>query len=396
MSDTTAGAVDRKVQTSTERDALLYDFGVDSAKLGIEHTKYLDELIKFLNDPTTGPMVVSLDGLASHTGGAQHNVVLSEQREQAVESYLRARTKVFEPGQPHKINRNFKGFSSSPPGENPWFRAVRIVIHRPGVVPPPIPPPSGLSEVTVWINAFINKDVKDGSGGLLTFKLSKGPGLGKSVIPGPIPLFPDCYMTDNRDFDDSITAEARIHAEITLDFTGSSPAVSSKRPKLLKCSPSQRFRISDGALLNTATGVVKGDLVPDATTMTAGSRRVAITVNLAASNPVARTPMLIPIPFPPFLAPNPIPTSFDPPPPIDPDIDVEGTIIVDAAAKTVEFTGKLDRFPFFEMYASTDGGATAKMLFRIPPTPGDTPANLFGKANRDVTGILGKPAKITF
>lgn len=192
-------------------------------------------------------MTISIDGFASHTGSAAHNLILSDKREQEVENYLKARSRVFDPGQPHKINRNFKGFSGSPPGENALFRSVRIVVHKPGIVPPPSPlPPSpppvvGLSEVTVWINAFINKDVTDGKGGFLTFKLTRGLGVGKSVIPGPIPGFKDCYMTDNRDFYSSITEEARIHAEITIDFTAPAPVVSSTRPKVLKCSESQRF-----------------------------------------------------------------------------------------------------------------------------------------------------------
>jgi hypothetical protein len=141
MGETTAGAVERRTATATDRDALLFDFGVDSFKLGTEHTKYLEETIKFLEDPSTGPMTVSIDGFASHTGAAKHNLILSENREQAVENFLRARTKVFDPGQPHTINRNFNGFVGSPPGENPRFRSVRIVVHKPGVVPPPIPVP---------------------------------------------------------------------------------------------------------------------------------------------------------------------------------------------------------------------------------------------------------------
>jgi hypothetical protein len=139
MSETTAGAVDPRTQTATDRDALLFDFGVDSFKLGTEHIKYLQDTIKFLEDPSTGPMTVSIDGFASHTGTARHNLILSENREREVENFLRAHTNVFDPGQPHTINRNFNGFTGSPPGENPRFRSVRVVVHKPGVVPPPVP-----------------------------------------------------------------------------------------------------------------------------------------------------------------------------------------------------------------------------------------------------------------
>src|SRR5262249_454320 len=160
---------------------------------------------------------------------------------------------------------------------------------------------------------------------------------------------------DNRDFSNSIGAEARIHAEITIDFTGPTPVVSSKRPKVLKCSKSERFRISDGELLNSGVGIVKGDLVPDPSTMSAGSTKVPIKVDLAANKPVARGPILVPIAGP-IPVPVPVPTRFDPPPPpeLDPDIDIEGTISIDVLTRTVGFTGKVDRFPFFEMYASKD------------------------------------------
>jgi hypothetical protein len=141
MSETTKGAVERLVETATERDALLFDFGVDSPKLGIEHTKYLEELIKFLEISGSGPMVVSIDGFASRTGTAQHNLDLSRHREEAVVKFLKSKTKVFDPGQPHTLNTKFEGFSGSPPGENAHFRSVRVVVHRPGVIPPPIPIP---------------------------------------------------------------------------------------------------------------------------------------------------------------------------------------------------------------------------------------------------------------
>ena len=139
MAPTTKGAVRRDVDTGTDRDALLYDFGVDSPVLGSDHTKYLDELILFLEVPGRPPMTVSMDGFASRTGTAAHNQTLSENREQAVENYLRAHTTVFNPGNPHTLNRKFNGFTGSPPGENPLFRSVRVVVHKPGVVPPPVP-----------------------------------------------------------------------------------------------------------------------------------------------------------------------------------------------------------------------------------------------------------------
>lgn len=138
MTAVTKGEVRRDVDTGTDRDALLYDFSIDSTTLGSNHTKYLDELIIFLEAPGRPPMTVSMDGFASRTGTAAHNQTLSENREQAVENYLRTHTTVFNPGNPHTLNRKFNGFTGSPPGEDPLFRSVRVVVHKPAVVPPPI------------------------------------------------------------------------------------------------------------------------------------------------------------------------------------------------------------------------------------------------------------------
>ena len=77
MGETTKGAVRRDVDIGLDRDALLFDFGVDLFKLGTEHTKFLDELITVLKAPGTLPMTVSIDGFASHTGSAAHNQALS-------------------------------------------------------------------------------------------------------------------------------------------------------------------------------------------------------------------------------------------------------------------------------------------------------------------------------
>jgi hypothetical protein len=66
VGETKAGVVARRTATATDRDALLFDFGVDSFKIGTEHTKYLEETIKFLEDPSPGPVTVSIDGFASH------------------------------------------------------------------------------------------------------------------------------------------------------------------------------------------------------------------------------------------------------------------------------------------------------------------------------------------
>ena len=135
------GEVIRFKTSGTEIDALLADFDIDSFILKSKHKEFLDEVIAFAQKPGHGPLTISMDGFASRTGGVNHNLILSENREESVEGYLRTHASIFDAGSPHKINRLFHGFTDSPPGENPRFRSVRVVLHSPGIPPPPIPIP---------------------------------------------------------------------------------------------------------------------------------------------------------------------------------------------------------------------------------------------------------------
>lgn len=128
------------INSDQDLDLLIFDFAIDSDVLLSEHIKGLRQAIDFVEKSPT-PLVVSVDGFASRTGTAEHNKVLSARRERAVEKFLIANSKTIGPGRTNTINPNFHGFSDSPPGENPRFRSVRLVVHKPGVVPPPIPVP---------------------------------------------------------------------------------------------------------------------------------------------------------------------------------------------------------------------------------------------------------------
>ena len=129
-----------KIASGQDFDLLVFDFVIDSDVVLSKHEQGLREAIKFV-DSSPDPVVVSIDGFASRTGTAAHNKALSERRERAVERFLIANSKTIGPGRTNRVNPDFHGFSDSPPGENPRFRSVRVVVHRPGVVPPPIPVP---------------------------------------------------------------------------------------------------------------------------------------------------------------------------------------------------------------------------------------------------------------
>jgi hypothetical protein len=73
---------------------------------------------------------------------------------------------------------------------------------------------------------------------------------------------------------------------------------------------------------------------------------------------------------------------------VSPDIDVEGTLQVDASSGKVRWKGKVDSFPAFEMYKLAGVDITRGKMTACPtevfvrfPKPGMSPNDLWGGAN---------------
>jgi hypothetical protein len=208
---------------------------------------------------------------------------------------------------------------------------------------------SDIRSVKVWLNAFIPKHIP----GLTR----AAPGHeDKTMIPGPSvvgddPWFSDCFMTDQRSFDANVKASSRMHSEIEIEIGGPS-----ENFQFHDCSPTHEIDCEDGGEECTK----KGDTSKMKYSNLRGSLLTVIKVDLnAASN-------------------NPCYSG-------SPDIDYVGTVIINPAARVVDFEGKIDAFPAFEMYATANGGA-GKLMFSEPPPEGNSPGDLAGPANRDVTG----------
>lgn len=202
---------------------------------------------------------------------------------------------------------------------------------------------SVIQTVKVWLNAFIPRDV-DGI-------TEPAPSVhsGKTMLRGPIAGVSDCYLTDNRGFDSNIQALSRMHSEIEIDVTG--PTIVSQKHK---CDPTHEIDCEDGDEECTRSG--------DTSRMSFSNLRSSsglIKVDLKAS------------------ANNPCQSG-------SPDIDYEGTIAIDVGTRTVEFDGRIDEFPAFEMYASINGGDVGTKVFQEMPLPGKSPWNLPGGANRAI------------
>jgi hypothetical protein len=153
-------------------------------------------------------------------------------------------------------------------------------------------------------------------------------GKDKTMIPGPTvvgddPWFSDCFMTDQRSFDANVKASSRMHSEIEIDIGGPS-----ENFQFHDCSPTHEIDCEDGGEECTK----KGDTSNMKYSNLRGSLLTVIKVDLsAASN-------------------NPCYSG-------SPDIDYVGTVIINPAARVVDFEGKIDAFPAFEMYATANGGA---------------------------------------
>jgi hypothetical protein len=252
---------------------------------------------------------------------------------------------------------------------------------------PPRPVDKGIQKLTLWLNAFIASDVKNGDGSQMSFTMARGPHRGETAIPGPfngkVPGFDDCYLTDQRSFDGfNRIASSRIHAEVIIDFSGDAP-VMTPVPPLGATVDTVRLRVSTGEVLNTGRGIARGGF-SKGPGFAAGSRQVEVRFNVAGSNPIAKMPRVVFIP-PPLTLPIPLkPSSSDPQSLADPDIDMIGSFVIDAQTRKLKFRAVVDGFPFYEGYVVADGGS-AVTIFRLSPRPGENPASgLPGLPNRAI------------
>jgi hypothetical protein len=172
----------------------------------------------------------------------------------------------------------------------------------------------------------------------------------KTMIQG-LPVFGDCFLTDQRTFSSSKTAKARMHSEARVSFTSSGH------------SWTQRHYCDETTEVDCEDGDVEGRKTQRNDNMSfqlssGSSSRVALNFKAAQNNPLVT---------------------------LSPNIDLVGTLTVDRAGKYVEFVGKVDSFPAFEAYVSINGGAP-RTIATLGPKPGAGPGSLIDGANRPFRG----------
>lgn len=202
---------------------------------------------------------------------------------------------------------------------------------------------SVIRTVKVWLNAFIPQNVDS------ITEPAPSPHTGKTMLRGPVLGISDCYLTDNRGFDLNVNAVSRMHSEIEIDVTG--PTILFQKHT---CDPTHEIDCEDGAAECTKSGDTSRMSFSN---LRSSSGLVKVDLKAAADNPCQSG---------------------------SPDIDYEGTITINVGTRTVEFDGKIDEFPAFEMYVSINGGNVGEAIFQEMPLPGRSPWNLPGSANRAI------------
>jgi Putative peptidoglycan binding domain/Protein of unknown function (DUF3238) len=201
---------------------------------------------------------------------------------------------------------------------------------------------SQIQSVKFWLKAFIPGDVpgwtKDGV----------GPSSHTTVLTGPISWINDCFWTDNRSFDSDIGASARMHSEVEIDLSATSPTMA----ELHYCGETHECDCEDGEIEGAATA----DTSRMHFSNLRGTLASGVKVDLAGA------------------ANNPLFTG-------SPDIDYTGTLTI--TQNTVSFAGLVNGFPAYEAYCEINGSGPYT-LFTFGPA-GD-PTDLIGDASLPVHG----------
>ncbi len=223
-------------------------------------------------------------------------------------------------------------------------------------------------KLRIWINAFIPEEVYAADGKTpVTLRVPDGPHKGKTMLLGPSETFSDCFLTDQRSFDQDPSAKSRMHSMVTIDLRERSV---SDAPR---CDTTFEVDCEDGDVEDTGTSSTKRISVNEVTVdEVAWGTRYSFVMDAAARNPCHPSP----------------------------DLEWEIRVVVfvshDRSNIWVSVWGRIDEFPAFEMYAKA-GEGPVQTVFQLAPEPGKTPADLFGDApvwvERDIKLASAAPSQ---
>ena len=204
--------------------------------------------------------------------------------------------------------------------------------------------------VKFWINAFIPGDAEG------AIEVPAGPYRGMTMLPGPIPWISDCFLTDNRGFSLNPRASSRMHGiyEFTYHPGRFVDGVQSKWS-----DPTHELDCEDGEVECNKRGIMPDRVFSIVQFYNGSPERAFFNFNASASNPCF------------FGAPA---------------IDYYGRVNLDLRSRNISYRIVLDGYPAYEAYIEVNNSAPISLMQEYPPT-GNSPGNLFGPANRIITGI---------
>jgi hypothetical protein len=224
--------------------------------------------------------------------------------------------------------------------------------------------------VKIWIHAFIPLNVPG-----VTMPRPNHPG--ETMVPGmgvlgwvaggPNATTNECYSGDSRDFSSFIHASYRLHSEVEISPLDPGPHITLEWHD---CGTSHGIDCSTGDEIQSAKA--------PSDRMSFSNLRGNSTVDPIAGVHIDPNPNLVQIDYDGAAAMPLLPS---------PDIDMNFTFRIDPVGGTVEFFGKVDEFPAYEIYAAVDNGPPQTIL-QLMPLPGKTPGNLPGDADRPVSGSV--------
>lgn len=209
--------------------------------------------------------------------------------------------------------------------------------------------------IKLWIKAFI-----PGTYEQVALVPPGGAHAGKTMLTSSR-LVSRTFLTDQRSFSADIHAEARMHSEIEID-------VDKGRETF------QFHHCYDTVEVDPRTGEEKCRAQGDTSDMrfydfkvAPDQRRYTVRIKAGSKNPCVKIGAL-------NLAAN---------------LDYEGGITItvgdDPSTAIVTFSGKVEKYPAFEMYASANNGEP-QILFQVGVAPNADAGDLPGKPERSLTG----------
>ena len=300
--------------------------------------------------------VIRLVGHTDNTGAEKYNIGLGDRRAKAVEDALRDKLKglsgrvriVVEPSpgesEPTADNRTTEGR-----GRN---RRVEVFITTGAVTTVP-KCENRIRTVTVWLNAFIPRDVAG-----LTKKVSDSGANKDSSMAGKtmFDTVAGCGLTDQRSFSAEINASSRMHSEAKIDLD---------KPRLIY----QKHRIGPSTVVRCMTGFATCKEISTNVSMNfkflgvSSNDEIMIQVK-GSGGPGCIGALTRKVAE--FL--------------LDAKIDYGGTFYIKRVARNyvdIGFLGTVDLFPAYEFVAMLNDSNPVHLGGKLPP-PGSSPVTHLG------------------